>query len=149
MGQIISYMPDLKDSELIFNDAETRDILLFFFPSRSAVIKLVKVTNDVRRFAQTVLIGAIETTSAMDYTKDFAGAAANPITTPRSIGIKLAQTVARTWWKHTKQKDLLHMQINETVRRNIERELGFPLDLLLETGSLSYYQMLVYLHAVA
>lgn len=149
MGQIISFMPNLQDLELIFDDEETREILLMFFPSQSVDIKSAKVTNDVRRFAQTVLIAAIETTSAMDYTKGSAKAAANPMQAPRSIALKLAQTIARTWWKHTKQKDLLHTPINERVRQNIEIQLRDALQFLLLTGSLSYYQMMVYLHAVA
>lgn len=137
MGSVLFYMPDLSDSELIFDEKETREILTFFFPNRVSDISNAKVTNDVRRFAQTVLIAAIESTNELSFIEALNKSAANPTQTLRSLGTKLARNFVKTWWKHTRQEDLMKVQIYEFIRRNITVRLGDALEIVLATGKLS------------
>lgn len=57
--------PPVADAQLLFDDVETRDILRFFWPHHAARIAGLTLTNDVRRFAQTILIAAIDASYIM------------------------------------------------------------------------------------
>lgn len=52
MGSIVLTIPDIPDSQLIYNEDETRQILKFFWPERAKDIDALSVTNDARRLAQ-------------------------------------------------------------------------------------------------
>lgn len=60
MGSILVAVPDIADHQLVFNEAETRQILKFFWPQYVRQIDTLTITNDARRLAQTALIAAID-----------------------------------------------------------------------------------------
>jgi hypothetical protein len=47
--------PSVPDSDLLFDEAETREILAFFWPQPhlASQIGIMTTTNEVRRFAQS------------------------------------------------------------------------------------------------
>ncbi|HYD60424.1 MAG TPA: hypothetical protein VEC35_08720 [Noviherbaspirillum sp.] len=56
MGSILLKIPDLADHELIYDEHETRRILIFFWPGRDAELAGLEVGNDARRLAQAALL---------------------------------------------------------------------------------------------
>jgi len=46
----------LQDADLVFDEKETKGILCFFWPHESVAIDRLAITNDVRRYAQGLLI---------------------------------------------------------------------------------------------
>jgi hypothetical protein len=89
MGAYLIAVPDMADSELVFNDDETRQILKFFYPASAAGIANMTVTNDTRRFAQTLLIAAIDASYAMGYIQALGRTVVHP-----GSGIK---SLAKNW----------------------------------------------------
>ena len=96
MGSILINVPNLADCELIYNEAETRLILKFFWPGEAAAIDAMTISNDARRLAQTALIAAIEGTYAMGYLGRLIKGVIRP---SKGIG-ELATRLARSFTRH-------------------------------------------------
>lgn len=124
MGSIIITIPDIPDSLLIYNEDETRQILRYFWPRLSAQIDGMEVTNDVRRFAQTALIAAIDGTYAYGYIGALFGALTRRNRDIARLGQRLARNFLRHWWRHTTQRDLEDVQIYDYVRDSIAYQLS-------------------------
>jgi len=56
-----------KSEELIYNEAETKEILLYFFPSDNAAIQSAQINDEIRSFAQAILIEAVDKSYAMGW----------------------------------------------------------------------------------
>lgn len=110
MGAIAIAVPDFPDAQLIFNADETREILRFFWPARSGDINKATVGNGLRRFAQTVLIVAVDASYPIGFLKSLLGGAATPPALARLVG-KLAWSGSRNWFSHATAKDLRHARI--------------------------------------
>ncbi|XVJ68767.1 MAG: hypothetical protein HEQ39_03280 [Rhizobacter sp.] len=136
MGSILINVPDIEDGELLFNEAETKQILKFFWPEQSASIDQMSVTNDSRRLAQTALIAGVDGTYAMSFIAGLTETVANPGSSLQSLIRKLGQNFAQKWWQHTKPKDLQNAKIYESVRRHLSRELRRKLDLSTQGANL-------------
>lgn len=67
MGSIVITVQDISDNDLVYNEAETRQILKFFWPEQAAQIDEFTMDNNARRLAQTALIAAIEGSYAMGF----------------------------------------------------------------------------------
>ncbi len=119
MGSYIINILDIPDANLIYNEDETRQILKFFWPHYADSIDDLAINNDVRRFAQQMLIAAIDASYAYGCIEGLFMAVTHR---NRNIG-QLAQRLARNfihhWWQHTRQRDLDDVQIYEYVRIQI------------------------------
>jgi hypothetical protein len=114
------HLPELEASQLLFDERETREILRFFWPSRTRDINtMATVDDEVRKFGQGLLIAAIDSSYAMGFVHilfdvlrngrpGFAGL--------KSMGRKLATRYVAHWWKYTRPNDLMSVQIYEAVR---------------------------------
>ncbi len=107
MGSILINVPNLADRELIYNEAETRQILKFFWP------------NDARRLAQTALIAAIDGTYAMSYLDKLIKSVTRPGKGIGELAKRLARNFTRHWWKHTRPQDLKDVRIYEPIRQGV------------------------------
>ena len=58
---------NFSEDELIFDEAETKDILKFFFPYLQQRIDAATITTELRNFAQGLLVEAIDATYALGY----------------------------------------------------------------------------------
>jgi hypothetical protein len=113
--------PHVEDGQLLLDVSETRQILLFFWPMRSDDINAMPVDNPLRRFAQSILIAAIDASYAMGYLHRLGKTVANPRGGLKAMGQKLARHYLQHWWRHAKVKDLEDVKIYETVRREVAR----------------------------
>lgn len=132
MGQILINIPDIPDSELVFDEDETRSILKFFWPTYASEIVNLAITNDVRRFAQTILIAAIDASYAMGFIQAFGEAAAQPGSGVKSLAKKLAKKFVKHWWKHTRQRNLEDVQIYLVVRDSIAQNVKSPFEMMMK-----------------
>ncbi|MCW7540491.1 hypothetical protein OOT46_21950 [Aquabacterium sp. A7-Y] len=137
MSGIATVSPvDIGDSELIFDDLETKQILKFFWPHRASRIDLMEVSTEVRRFAQTLLIAAIDASYAMGYIESLFRTVAKPAGLGK-MGLKLARRYVRHWWKHATLKDLQDVRIYESVRSRLAVNFKTDMDMLLTDQSLA------------
>lgn len=118
MGSIIVSFPDIHEADLVFDDAETRVILEFFWPSRRSRIAAMDVTTDTRKFAQTLLVAAVDASYAMGYLDILVQTLIrrNPRSSMKALVRKLAKRYAKHWWKHATRDDLMDAQIYESIR---------------------------------
>lgn len=116
--------------ELLFNEDETRQILKFFFKSQQQTIKQLTVNDTVREFAQGLLVEAIDASNAMGYVQALFKSVANPTAGAKKVITKFAKKASKNWFKHAKPKDLLNVEIYETVRSRLEINFGRYLAML-------------------
>jgi len=113
--------PDLNESDLIFDAEETRSILGFFWPDSSARIAAMEPTVGVRRFAQQLLIAAIDASYAMGYVE----ALFNALTSRKmpqnlkTLAKRFARNARKHWWKHVQMDELEDVRIYDAVRARI------------------------------
>jgi hypothetical protein len=123
VGSIIITTADIADANLIYNEDETRRILKYFWPGLSSQFDALTITNDVRRFAQTMLIAAIDGSYAMGYVAGVWDTLAHAITHPNGniadLAKRLARNYIRHWWRHATQQDLEDPRIYDSVRNTI------------------------------
>lgn len=134
MGSILINYPDISDTDLVYDERETIDILRFFWPALNHRISVMMVTMDARRFAQTLLIAAGDASYAMGFIH-----ALKDVITRRTPGTglrvrvrKLAMRYVKHWWKHASQEDLLEAKIYDVVRESIASKNKSGIELRLE-----------------
>lgn len=120
MGQYLITYPDIRDADLVFDKEQTKQILAFFYPHKQNSIAAMDVTDDARRLAQTMLIAAVDGSADMSYVEAvFKSFSFAPGRSLQSWVNKLAQGLAKAWFKNATQKDLLRANIYESVRLSI------------------------------
>lgn len=153
MGTILITVPQIADSELIFDEEETRQILRFFWPTMSKTIDSAKIDNDMRRFAQSILIAAIDGSYAMGFIETLKSTFHGPGNVVRSarhmkslVG-KLVARSARHWWRHATQRDLKDVKIYDSVRLSIANALGTRIKLIQQGAALRHPIGLFHAHS--
>jgi hypothetical protein len=131
MGSILINFPDIADSDLVFSEGETRQILKFFWPERAGAIDDLTVDNEIRRLAQTALIAAIDGSYAMGFVEATIRATVRSGSNIKSLAKKLAGRFVKHWWKHAKQHDLGDVKVYESVRVAIAQNLGRRVDAII------------------
>ncbi len=122
----MGFFRNFADYQVIFNEEQTRQILLFFFPPDKDVIDKLPIDNAVRNFAQGLLVEAVDSTYAYGYVEaifmsiyDFLIAKKLSKSFIDFIKI-LAKKAMKHWFKHATQQDLIHPKIYEYVRVGIQ-----------------------------
>lgn len=67
MGNILINIPEISDTDLLYDETEARQILKFFWPQKSSDIDSMNIDNHARRLAQSALVAAIEGSYAMGF----------------------------------------------------------------------------------
>ncbi|MEC4720968.1 hypothetical protein RY831_17515 [Noviherbaspirillum sp. CPCC 100848] len=136
MGSILIDVPDFLDSELIYNDKESRQILKFFWPHSSEKINSLSINNDTRRLAQSALVTAIDGSYAMGFIQALGESIARPGSGIKPLTKKLAQRFIKHWWIHATQRDLEDAKVYESVRSSIARNLRSRFEFVVQGISL-------------
>ncbi|MCW7537982.1 hypothetical protein OOT46_08985 [Aquabacterium sp. A7-Y] len=135
MSSIVIVSPvDIPDSELLFDEEETQQILRFFWPDLRSRIDGMEVTHSVRRFAQQILIAGIDSSYALGFMQTLMETFARPQAGFKGLlkmGKKLAQRYMKHWWKHAKQSDLENPRVAEAVRRAIAYNFRQSIDMVI------------------
>lgn len=136
MGSYLVSVPEIADSDLVFDEAETRQILKFFYPASTARITGMAIDDDARRLAQTMLIAAIDGSYSMGFVQALFTSAVRPGSGIAPLAKKLGRKFVRHWYKHATQEDLMRVKIYDSVRSSIAVSLKHRFaDLLSETVS--------------
>lgn len=120
-----------SESELLFDEQETKDILKFFFPPLQQQIDAATVTIELRNFAQGLLVEAIDATYALGYVEILLKAYFNPGASMKKALTKIGKKATAHWFKHATQHDLLHARISSRVRDQLTINFKSYLTLLL------------------
>lgn len=136
MTQIV-IPPVIEESQLLYSAEETKQILVFFFPVEAPDIEPAQMTKEIRCFAQSLLICAIDSSFAMGFVEGLFRAVANPKGGIKGLARRLATNYLKHWWRNTSMKDLEDARVYETVRATISRNFRSPLKLLLIENSAS------------
>lgn len=121
-----------RADELILDDAETKEVLKFFFPSEGTSIDSTPMTVELKSFAQGLLVTAVDATYAMGWVELTFRWAAKPTSGIKKALQKLAKKGAKYWFKHLKNNQSLgDIEIYETVRIQLSRSFRSPFQILL------------------
>ena len=121
-------------AELVFDDDETRAILSFFFPHQEQQVAQTSLTDELRGFAQALLVEAVDATYALGYVEALFQSFyfRMPSVPMREALRKLGRNGLKNWFRHAKQKDLSNPKVFEIVRKQISSQFSNPLRIMLE-----------------
>ena len=123
---------NFSESELIFDEAETRDILKFFFQHLRHRIDAATITMELRNFAQGLLVEAIDSTYALGYIEIIWRTSYNPGNGMLKTLSKVGRKAAKHWFKHATQQDLLKAKISSRVRDQLAHSFASVFPMMLE-----------------
>ncbi|MDX9839544.1 MAG: hypothetical protein RBT39_18450 [Azoarcus sp.] len=110
---------NFSEHELNFDDAETKDILKFFFQHHRQRIDAATVTTALRNFAQGLLVEALDATYALGYVEILLTTFYNPGSGMKKVLMKAGRKAARHWFKHATDRDLHNAKVADAVRRQL------------------------------
>jgi len=141
----VIHLRNFADDELLFTEEETRDVLIFFFPSQESATRNVEITNQHKNFAQGLLVAAIDATCAIRTLRDIFSGAYMPANSMRSALSKLGQAGAKQWFAYATEKDLVNAKISETIRRKMSLQFGTEYKIILEAKVTPFFHA-IYIH---
>ncbi len=109
-----------KKDELIFDDEETKVILRFIFKSRHNLISTLEINDNIRGFAQGLLLEAVDASYALGFIHSLFGGAFNPGVAAKKVFMKFSRKALKHWFKHATAKDLIQIKIYDRVREQLE-----------------------------
>jgi len=122
-----------KPEELLFDSKETKEILLFFFPNEKHSIPKIKVNNQVRGFAQGLLLEAVDASYKIGFIEALFKSTANPTSSMLSVIRKFAIKASKHWFQHNVTKDdLRKVKIYEAVRSRLQINFKSVMRLLVQ-----------------
>lgn len=122
---------NFSDTELILDEEETRAVLVFFFPSDGQQITQAQITNELRNFAQGLLIEAVDASYAMGYIETLFKWVAHPGNDMKKALAKLVRRGLKYWFKNLGNKPLMEAKIYEPIRQQLSRSFRSPLQIML------------------
>lgn len=126
---------NFSDSELFFDEPETKEILEFFFPDRRQRIDATTLTSPLRNFAQGLLIEAIDASYSLGDSQMLLSSFYTPSSGMRQALTKAGQKAGKHWFKHASDRDLHNAKVAESVRRQLSWAFSTTLlDLLNEVA---------------
>lgn len=123
---------NFSEDELIFDEAETKDILKFFFPYLRQRIDAATITTELRNFAQGLLVEAIDATYALGYIEIIWRTSYNPGSGMMKTLSKVGRKAAKHWFKHATQRDLLKAKISSRVRDQLAHSFSSVFPMMLD-----------------
>ena len=126
------HLRNFNESELIFDEQETKEILKFFFQADRQKIESIQITNELRNLAQGLLVAAVDASYAMGWVELTFRWAVNPGSGLKKALQKLARRAVRYWFKHLKQdQSLTDAKIYESIREQLARNFRSAFQIIL------------------
>lgn len=132
MGRILANVPDFSEFDLVFNQDETRKIMVFFWPTLQSAVNARDMDNEMRRLAQTALIAAIDGAYALGFIFTLSQTIVRPGSGIKDLAKKLARRYMQHWWRHTRQQDLEDVKIFERIRDKVALSLKSRVNMMLD-----------------
>lgn len=131
---------EFKPNELIFDAEEARAILGFIFKSKTSIVSALTIDDQLRSFAQALLLEAIDASYALGFIQALVGSIAAPSPSVQKLIRKFAQKAIKHWFKHATTSDLLKVKIYEMVRSDLEWSFGRVLQMYSVTAGRFNYK---------
>jgi hypothetical protein len=135
VGSYLLSMPELADSELVFNEDESKQVLKFLYPASAPGISNMTAGEATRRLAQGMLIAAIDASYEREVIEQLGETIARPYSTVKALARKLRGRPGLQWFKHASQDDLLDVKIHDSVRNAIALALVSRFRIHLQAGA--------------
>ena len=113
-----------KKSQLLYNEKETVAILKFIFKNNNSVINKLTINDEIREFAQGLLLEAVDASYAMGFVEAIFRSSMNPGAGAKKIITKFGKKAIKHWFKHATAKDLRDIKIYEIVRSQLQANFG-------------------------
>jgi len=111
-----------QKNELLFDESETIIILKFIFkPSDHSLIESLPMNDQLRGFAQGLLLEAIDASYAVGFIHAIFESTTNPTQGARKIILTFGKKAAIHWFKHASVNDKQKVKIYGFVRDNLAR----------------------------
>jgi hypothetical protein len=122
------HLMKFKPEELIFDEDETKDVLTFFYPNHGAFIGQAIINDDVRGFAQAIMVEAVDASYALGYVKTvFDVFYMKPPTKFGNALTKFGKKAAPHWFKHATTTDLTNAKLYDSVTGQYCQKFPFSL----------------------
>ncbi|MCP3874192.1 MAG: hypothetical protein GY699_13675 [Desulfobacteraceae bacterium] len=130
------HLMKFKPEELIFDEGETKDVLTFFYPNQGAFIGKAVINDDVRGFAQALMVEAVDASYALGYVKIVFDVfyMKPPVKFGKALA-KFGKKAAPHWFKHATATDLTNAKIYDSVRGSIARNFRSDFEYITSGGS--------------
>ena len=113
---------------MLFNEEETRIVLKFIFsPTDHELIDSLPMSDDLREFAQGLLVEAIDASYAIGFVDALRQVAANPAAGAREILKRFGKKASKLWFKHATVHDLMNVKVYQFVLDALVRSFRDPL----------------------
>lgn len=124
---------NFSESELIFDENETKEILKFFFQADRHLVESTQITSELRNLAQGILVAAVDASYAMGWVELTFRWAVNPGDGIKNALEKLARRAARYWFRHLKHgQSLTDARIYESIREQLARNFRSHFQIILQ-----------------
>ncbi len=125
---------EFKKDELVLDEKEARVVLKFIFADTSEpTIDGLPMSDELRGFAQALLITAIDATYSVGLVEGLFRVTADPTKGALKVIKGFAKKAAKHWFKHAKASDLSDVRIYDFVRDELARR--FKSELVQKTLS--------------
>src|SRR5690606_33219486 len=96
------YLRSFSGNELVLDENETRIALKFFFPHDGAHIDAMAVNDQLRSFAQALLVAGIDATYAMGYVEALFSSLGRSDANAGKLIKGFGKKAAKHWFKHAR-----------------------------------------------
>ncbi|CAE6950270.1 hypothetical protein [Vibrio sp. B1FLJ16] len=120
-----------KESEIIFNEEEAREILIRFFPADRNKIMVASITTELISFAQALLLEAIDASFSIGIVKGLWKSTLNPRAPFKKVIEKLITSLGPHFFHHATTQDLRNVEIYQFVVDALNQRFKSDLNILL------------------
>ena len=113
------HLKQFDEDELILDEHETIEILKFFFRNKHDMIEQMHVDNDLREFAQGLLVEAVDASYSFGFIEILFKSLLSPRPNIRRILKKFGKKASKHWFKHATARDLTQIKIYDRVRERL------------------------------
>lgn len=124
-------------SEVVLNDMEAWQVLVFFFGGNAGTTPRWLTPQD-RAFAQALLVKAVDASKQLSWIQELWSSTANPSTGVRSVLRSLATKAARDWLASRKPEDFKDAKIYTMVKNELTRSYRSTWQIRIDTDELIY-----------
>ncbi|MEZ9142426.1 MULTISPECIES: hypothetical protein [unclassified Shewanella] len=118
-----------KASELIFDDEQTVTILKFIFSKKHDLVGRLVITDEIRGFAQALLLEAVDASYALGFVDALFGTLMKPQSGVKKVLVTFGRKALKHWFKHATTKDLMQIKVYDVVIKQLAASFSSVLEM--------------------
>lgn len=133
MSDVSLSLPVISDQNVVLTDQEAKEVFVFFWPERKRAIEGMSMNLDARRYAQALLIVAVDASYLVGFVDILINAIIRkkPGASVRALVKKITRKYVKHWWNHATEEDLTDAKIYDSVRATIALKQKSRFEMLL------------------